>query len=138
MNTESSYKKDLSYTAVPGSNGTMYHIMCEDILADDVFVSDDHKTIIYIVYEPPGMTQPFSGGTLDLYRFYRFLKSRCFEDCRADLQEILEAMELPDNNPWEFVKKTHGATYEDHFWIKFKKSGGNSREQVPENSRPIS
>ena len=74
MNTESSYKKDLSYTAVPGSNGTMYHIMCEDILADDVFVSDDHKTIIYIVYEPPGMTQPFSGGTLDLYRFYRFPK----------------------------------------------------------------
>ena len=52
-------------------------------------------------------------------RVYDFLKSRCYEDERADLKEILDQAGLKSNNPWKWARITHGVTYEDFFWIKF-------------------
>lgn len=111
--------KEKDFVAIPGVNGTLYHIMCEDTKVDDVFLSDDHSVVVFTLYEKPGIRQPFSGGKLDLSRFYSFIKSRCYEDGRADLGEILDILGLEENNPWLFVKKTHGVKCDDYFWIKF-------------------
>ena len=77
-------------------------------------------TAYYKLLEKPGMKQPFSGGALTFERFYQFLKSRCYEDGRADLKEILVHFGMTSNNPYEWVEHTHGACYEDYFWIKEK------------------
>ena len=68
---------------------TTYHVMHEDDPVADVILSRDKKEISFVKYMPDGWQQPFSGNKLDLERFYRFVKSRCYEDGRADLDIIL-------------------------------------------------
>lgn len=97
---------------------SVYHIMHLDDLVAIVRLSYDKKSISFEKIAKDGPFQPFSGKKLDLERFYRFIKSRCYEDGRADLPEILAAFHLSSNNPYEFIKVTHGVTFEDHFWIK--------------------
>lgn len=85
-----------------------------------VQVSDDHRTVRVDKLVPDSIIQPFGGNDLSINRIYNFLKSRCYEDGRADLQEILCQAGLKDNNPWEWNRITHGVTWEDYLWIKFE------------------
>ena len=96
----------------------VYHIMCRSELVADVILNRDTREIHFEKYAPDGWKQPFSGTNLTWERFYSFLKSRCYEDGRADLKRILAEMDMQDNNPYEWVKKTHGVTWEDYFWIR--------------------
>lgn len=84
-----------------------------------VELSDDKKKVDIKKLVPDSIKQPFSGSKLDLERVYNFLKGRCYEDGRSDLNEILRQAGLTYNNPWEWVKITHGVTYEDLFWVRF-------------------
>ena len=97
-----------------------YYVMCRDELAAIVELSGDRQSILFHKILPDGMLQPFSGSRLDVERFYSFLKSRCYEDGRADLPEILKQAHLKDNNPYNFIRISHGVTYEDDFWIRFE------------------
>lgn len=87
--------------------------------ATEVFISDDKKEVVIRKLIPDSLRQPLSGNKLDLERVYDFLKSRCYEDGRADLPEILSQAGLTSNNPWRWMRITHGVTYDDMFWIKF-------------------
>lgn len=60
------------------------------------------------------------GDKTTIEDIYNFLKSRCYEDGRADLAEILNAAGMTSNNPWEWCKRTHGATYDDFYWLLFE------------------
>ncbi len=84
-----------------------------------VELSEDKKKVDIQKLVPDSIKQPFSGSKLDLERVYNFLKGRCYEDGRSDLKEILNQAGLTYNNPWEWVKITHGVTYEDLFWVRF-------------------
>ncbi|MBD5474570.1 MAG: hypothetical protein HDR17_01070 [Lachnospiraceae bacterium] len=84
-----------------------------------VQISDDHMNVRIEKIIPDSLIQPFGGNDLSLNRVYCFLKSRCYEDDRADLQEILNQAELKENNPWQWNRITHGVTWEDDLWIKF-------------------
>ena len=85
----------------------------------NVWVSADHKQVRIDKLIPDGFKQPFCGGKLDTFRVYQFLKDRCYEDGRGDLQEILAQAGMSSNDPWEWVKHSHGVTYEDFWWIRF-------------------
>lgn len=85
-----------------------------------VQISDDHRTVRVDKLVPDSIIQPFGGDDLSINRVYNFLKSRCYEDGRADLQEILRQAGLKDNNPWEWNRITHGVTWDDYLWIKFE------------------
>ena len=63
--------------------------------------------------------QPFIGNYEPKRMVYDFLKSRCFDNGRADLGKILLAAGLSSNDPYEWCIKTHGVTYDDMFWIKY-------------------
>ena len=97
---------------------TVYHVMYIDEPAADVTLSADRKQITFRKWKPDGLQQPFSGNKLDLERFYRFIKSRCYEDGRGDLAEILKKAHLSDNNPYDWIRISHGVTYDDFFWIR--------------------
>lgn len=100
------------------ANSTVYHVMLCDEPVADVSLSSDKKQIRFKKWKTDGIEQPFSGDQLTLERFYRFLKSRCYEDHRADLPEILQKAHFLDNNPYDWVRLTHGVTYDDFFWIR--------------------
>ena len=109
---------DLSVELKPAGRFTVYHVMLKDTPVAKVTLRDDRKEIRYEKYIPDGPFQPFSGEKLDLERFYSFLKSRCYEDGRADLKAILAKAHFQDNDPYEWVRLTHGVTYDDFFWIR--------------------
>ncbi|WP_034466590.1 helix-turn-helix domain-containing protein [Butyrivibrio proteoclasticus] len=96
----------------------VYDVMNKDELVCVVELSKDRKKIRFDKKIPDGLSQPFCGEKLDLERFYSFLKSRCYEDGRADLKEILKQAHMTSNNPYEFIKLSHGVNYSDTFWIK--------------------
>lgn len=84
-----------------------------------VRLSEDKKQVDIQKLVPDSLKQPFCGNKLDLERVYNFLKDRCYEDGRSDLKDILKEAGLTYNNPWKWMKITHGVTYEDLFWIRF-------------------
>lgn len=96
-----------------------FTVMHENTAVANVFVSDNHKIVQIEKLVPDSLMQPFSGNNLSLERVYGFLKSRCYEDERADLKEILSQANLTSNNPWEWNKITHGVMWDDMIWIRF-------------------
>ena len=103
----------------PMEDKMFFTIMHKNEVAAEVLISDDKKKVEVRKLIPDSLKQPLSGSKLDLERIYDFLKSRCYEDGRADLQEILDQAGLESNNPWKWMQVTHGVTYEDMFWIRF-------------------
>ncbi|WP_333649028.1 hypothetical protein [Lacrimispora sp.] len=97
----------------------VFTVMHMDEPVANVTISEDKKNVEIQKLVPDSIKQPFGGNKLNLERVYDFLKGRCYEDGRADLQEILLQAGLASNNPWEWVKITHGVTYEDMFWVRF-------------------
>lgn len=108
---------NMTFDVMP-QDQTVYHIMYLNEIVAIVKLSLDKKHIEYTKVKEDGVYQPFSGDKLDLERFYRFIKSRCYEDNRADISNILKIMNLKSNNPYEVIEITHGVTFEDFFWIK--------------------
>lgn len=94
-------------------------VMYMDMPVCKIYISDNKKEVTVENLTKNNMLLPFAGGKVDIFRVYGFLKSRCYEDCRADLQEILTVHGMTNNNPWEWVRKTHGVMYDDQIWIKF-------------------
>ena len=109
---------DLELSLQPVKKSTTWHVMYLDEPVCDVTVSSDLRSIRYQKWKEDGILQPFSGTKLDLERFYRFLKSRCYEDDRGDLREILKKAHFQDNDPYAWVRLTHGVTYDDFFWVR--------------------
>lgn len=96
-----------------------FSVMYKDELVADVKLDtmDADSTSIkrYIL----GPKQPFMCNREDVPYIYDFLESRCFENGRVDLPEILKAHNMTENNPYIWCRKTHGVKYSDYWWIKF-------------------
>ena len=97
-----------------------FTVMYRNTPVANVFVSDSHKEVTIDKLVPDSIIQPFGGNNLSINRVYDFLKSRCYEDHRADLKEILEQAHLSSNNPWEWNRITHGVMWDDDMWIRFE------------------
>ena len=97
----------------------IYHIMYKNEKVADIETDKNNKIIRFAKIMPDGIKQPFSGDNLSFVRFYDFLKDRCYEDCRENLQDILSTVGMNNNDPYKWNKITHGVTWEDYFWIKY-------------------
>ncbi len=97
-----------------------FTVMYQNKAVAQVWISDDHKDVKVNKLVPDSIIQPFGGSDLSLNRIYCFLKSRCYEDGRSDLKDILKQANLSSNNPWEWNKITHGVMWEDQIWIKYE------------------
>ncbi|MCD8131710.1 MAG: hypothetical protein LUE16_10640 [Lachnospiraceae bacterium] len=95
-----------------------FTVLWEDTPVAEIHINNGKPQIIKLV--PDGVIQPFGGSRQDMMRVYDFLESRCYENGRADLPEILSQANLQDNNPWEWVKVSHGVTWDDFWWIRFE------------------
>lgn len=65
-----------------------------------------------------GLLQVFPRENTDNEDIYSFLESRCYENGRPDLKEILAVAGMESNNPWQWCEKTHGIRHADYYWIK--------------------
>lgn len=97
-----------------------FTVMHENTPVAAVSISDNHKEVTIDKLVPDSIIQPFGGDDLSLHRVYEFLKSRCYEDHRVDLKEILAQASIKANDPWKWNKITHGVMWEDHIWLRFE------------------
>lgn len=96
-----------------------FSVMFKNEKVADVKLAGIHDTQIQR-YTAVFYKQPFSyTGKNDFLAVQDFLASRCYENSRADLHEILEAFGLECNDPWRWVQISHGVTYDDFWWIRF-------------------
>ena len=95
-----------------------FSIMFMDENVADVHVDGIRNTRIQL-YTDVRYKQPLCVQINNFLAVYEFLRSRCYEDGRTDLNEILGQAGLKDNNPWEWVKISHGVTFDDYFWVRF-------------------
>ena len=96
----------------------VYHIMFRDEPVLDIEVDNKNRVVRWEKFVPDGMKQPIWGDNINTMRLYDFLKSRCYEDGRSGLTEILTEAGMETNNPYEWVRVCHGVTWEDFFWVK--------------------
>lgn len=96
-----------------------FTIMWKNEKSVDVHISDNRRDVTIRKYLTGASKQPFMGGPVNMTRIYNFLKSRCYEDNYAGLDEVLEKAGMTWNNPWEWCKITHGVTYDDFLWIRY-------------------
>lgn len=89
----------------------------DEKVADVYMDTDERKVSIKKYVEGP--KQPFKADIETVEYVYGFLKSRCFEDGRPDLPEILAMYGMTCNNPYEWNRKTHGVKHKDFWWLKF-------------------
>ena len=97
-----------------------FTVMFENIPVAYISVSDDHKKVQIEKLVPDSIIQPFGGEDLSLNRVYSFLKSRCYEDDREDLKEILSQAHLTSNDPWKRNRITQGVLWDDKIWIQYE------------------
>lgn len=97
-----------------------FTVMCENTPVTEVSVSDDHKDVKIRKLVPDSIIQPFGGNDCSINRVYDFLKSRCYEDDRVDLKEILAQAHLASNDPWKWNRITHGVMWDDQIWIRYE------------------
>lgn len=97
-----------------------FTVMHEDTEVAKVSISDDRKEVAVQKLVPDSIIQPLGGSNHSLERIYGFLKSRCYEDGRVDLKEILKQAGMTSNNPWEWNRITHGVMWDDKIWIRFE------------------
>lgn len=57
---------------------------------------------------------------LNIKYFNKFLEERCFPRTRGNAKEVLKSLKLNEYDPYEIIKKTHGAMFDDVYWIKFE------------------
>lgn len=97
-----------------------FTVMCENEEVAIITLSKDHKycNIERLTMKFP--QQPFQNVDNNTIEYvYMFLKTRCYDDNRVNLKEILEAHGMTWNNPWEWCRKTHGVNYDDYWWIRY-------------------
>lgn len=93
-----------------------YEIFFKDELVMEVSIDENHFNVVR--HTDNEFRLPFYLETREV--FNAFLKSRCYDDNRADLEDILANAGMTSNNPYEWIKASHGVKYDDFFWIREK------------------
>lgn len=62
----------------------------------------------------------FLDNRVDRRRIYEFIKSRCVEENRSDIREILNQLGIQEYDPWKMVRVTHGVDWDDFYWLRFE------------------
>ena len=89
----------------------------KDEPVSDVCVRGNNVFVKRYVKHP--VKQMFYADKMDLFRLTEILKTRCWQEDRADVDLILKKLGIEYYDPLEIVKKTHGISYNDFLWFQF-------------------
>ena len=98
----------------------VYEVLYKDKIVDEIVFAKNKRYVFVLRKKAGRFQQPFMMNPITTTDVYTFFKSRCYEDCRADLKDILAQANLDSNDPYRWVAVTHGVTWEDFFWVRRK------------------
>lgn len=61
----------------------------------------------------------FPAGKISRFQLNEILKTRCWDEGRPDINELLRVRGIKEYNPLEIVRKTHGVSWNDFIWLRF-------------------
>lgn len=67
-----------------------------------------------IPYKQPFFKKPVTRGYVNA-----FLEKRVVPKDKANIEEVLNQLNVKAYNVIEILKKTHGVSFDDFFWVKF-------------------
>ena len=93
-------------------------LMWQDEVISSVSVGEKTVHIDRFVLHP--VKQIFCKDDITRFEFGEILKSRCWDESRPDMNDLLSLIGLNEFNPYEICKKTHGKMVQDDTWFKFE------------------
>ena len=91
----------------------------KDQLCSKVSVDFETETVVQENFTDILAFQILGEADLTIDNVLDFFKERCFEEERADKDEILNHYGLEVYDPESICRITHGIMCDDDFWIKF-------------------
>ena len=81
--------------------------------------------------------QIFPVEEMDVFKLTEILKTRCWEDNRAGLDDLLKKIGVQVYDPLAIVQKTHGVSYNDFLWIQFRGEHLRWKDVAPRRFRYV-
>ncbi len=81
--------------------------------------------------------QIFSQEKMDIFALSKLLQSRCWEEDRVGMSDILKRLGLTHYDPLAIVKKTHGVSYNDFLWFEFDNEHLRWEDVAPKRFRNV-
>ena len=107
-------------------------LMWEDEIIGSVHI--DLMEVTIDRYDLNPVKQIFFADRINRFDFGRIIRDRCWDENRADNEELLKLLGLEEYNPFEICKKTHGKMVQDKTWFKFEGETLTYRELVGEKN----
>lgn len=96
-----------------------FKVYYKDELTASVVLDYENNTVDYERYTHINTHVPYAFDDPTVEQMEAFIKSRCMDYKREQLQEYLSDLEIDVYDEFEIVKKTHGVMWEDLIWLKF-------------------
>ncbi len=93
-------------------------LMWEDEVIASVHVGETMVDIERFDLNP--IKQIFYKDKISRFEFGEILRRRCWDEHRADINEILKFIGLDEFNPYKICRITHGKMVQDKTWFKFE------------------
>jgi transcriptional regulator with XRE-family HTH domain len=93
-------------------------LMWKDEVVASVKIHDTSVAIERFDLNP--IKQIFYKDNISRFEFGEILRRRCWDEHRADIKILLNAIGLNEFNPYKICRKTHGLMVQDKTWFKFE------------------
>lgn len=94
-----------------------FEVYWKDEITARVYVRGADVIVSRFIEHP--LHQLFAKNKMTRHQLNQILISRCWDQGRADIEQLLEGIGLEYYNPHEIVKRTHGVSYNDYIWFRF-------------------
>ena len=104
------------------TNDTWNRFRFETFWADEktaeVDVREDKAYVNRLILHPA--KQIFYKDEISRYELGNILKSRCFDEGRPDLPQLLELMGVGEYDVYKMCRATHGKMMQDKIWFRYE------------------
>ena len=108
----------------------------KDEPVSNILVKNNRAYIKRFIKKHP-FKQIFHADEMDINKLSEVLRTRCWEDNRADIDVHLKKLGLAYYDPLGIVKKTHGVSYNDFLWIQFSGEHLMWKDVAPKRFRNV-
>lgn len=94
--------------------------MCRDEVYAHITVNKKTGEVTCEELQPVIWKQFFGKAHKDIPTMMHMMEMRLFDRNRPDAQDFLDYWGVKEYNPYELCRKTHGASLQDLFWIRWE------------------
>ncbi len=95
-----------------------FTLMWQDEEMGEVHIGESNVHIDKYVRHP--VKQIFYKDEITRFEFGEIMRSRCWDENRQDIKELLSSIGLMEYNPFQICIKTHGRMVQDMTWFRFE------------------